>query len=120
RLPERALGDLRAQITAVTTGERRFVELVQRYGKGAVLDSVSVIMDHSEAIARANTRSIPDGVYEAESFMDDDGVDIGQRIPIKVKVEKRGDEMTIDLSDVSKQVRGFYNSGFTTGIACAQ
>jgi N-methylhydantoinase B len=120
RLPERALGDLRAQITAVTTGERRFVELVQRYGKDAVLDSVSVIMDHSEAIARANTRSIPDGVYEAESFMDDDGVDIGQRIPIKVKVEKRGDEMTIDLSDVSKQVRGFYNSGFTTGIACAQ
>lgn len=28
--------------------------------------------------------------------------------------------MTVDLSDVSKQVRGFYNSGFTTGIACAQ
>ena len=120
RLPERALGDLRAQITAVTTGERRFSELVQRYGKAAVLGSVSVIMDQSEAIARANTRNIPDGVYEAESYMDDDGVDIGVRIPIKVRVEKRGDEMTIDLSDVSKQVRGFYNSGFTTGIACAQ
>ena len=120
RLPERALGDLRAQITAVTTGERRFSELVQRYGKEAVLGSVAVIMDQSEAIARANTRNIPDGIYEAESYMDDDGVDIGVRIPIKVRVEKRGDEMTIDLSDVSKQVRGFYNSGFTTGIACAQ
>lgn len=120
RLPERALGDLRAQITAVTTGERRFGELVRRYGREAVLGSVAVIMDHSEAIARANTRNIPDGVYEAESYMDDDGVDIGQRIPIKVRVEKRGDEMTIDLSDVSKQVRGFYNSGITTGIACAQ
>jgi N-methylhydantoinase B len=120
RLPERALGDLRAQITAVTTGERRFAELVQRYGKEAVLGSVYAIMDQSEAIARANTRNIPDGIYEAESFMDDDGVEIGQRIPIRVKVEKRGDEMTIDLSDVSKQVRGFYNSGFSTGIACAQ
>ena len=120
RLPERAMGDLRAQITAVTTGERRFSELVQRYGKDAVLGSVCVIMDQSEAIARANTRNIPDGVYEAESYMDDDGVDIGARIPIKVRVEKRGDEMTIDLSEVSKQVRGFYNSGFTTGIACAQ
>lgn len=120
RLPERALGDLRAQITAVTTGERRFAELVNRYGKDAVLGSVAAIMDHSEAIARANTRNIPDGVYEAESYMDDDGVDVGQRIPIKVKVTKRGDEMTIDLSDVSKQVRGFYNSGYTTGIACAQ
>ena len=120
RLPERAMGDLRAQITAVTTGERRFGELLQRYTKEAVLASVFMIMDQSEAIARANTRNIPDGVYEAESFMDDDGVDIGQRIPIKVRVEKRGDEMTIDLSDVSKQVRGFYNSGITTGIACAQ
>jgi N-methylhydantoinase B len=120
RLPERAMGDLRAQITAVTTGERRFGELVRRYGKAAVLGSVAVIMDQSEAIARANTRNIPDGIYEAESYMDDDGVDIGQRIPIKVRVEKHGDEMTIDLSEVSRQVRGFYNSGFTTGIACAQ
>ena len=120
RLPERAMGDLRAQITAVTTGERRFAELVNRYGKQAVLGAVAVIMDHSEAIARRNTRNIPDGIYEAESYMDDDGVEIGARIPIKVRVEVRGEEMTIDLSDVSRQVRGFYNSGFTTGIACAQ
>ena len=120
RLSERAMGDLRAQITAVTTGERRFLELVERYGKDAVLGSIAQIMDHSEAVARANTRSIPDGIYEAESFMDDDGFDIGKKVPIKVRVEKRGDEMTIDLSEVSRQVRGFYNSGVTTGIACAQ
>jgi N-methylhydantoinase B len=120
RLPERAMGDLRAQITAITTGERRFLELVQRYSWPAVKASVAQIMDHSEALARANTRTIPDGTYEAESYMDDDGLEIGKRIPIRVKVIKKGDEMTIDLSDVSKQVRGFYNSGFTTGIACAQ
>ena len=52
--------------------------------------------------------------------MDDDGVDIGTRIPIKVRVEVRGEEMTIDLSECQQQVRGFYNSGSTTGIACAQ
>src|ERR1700730_132875 len=120
RLSERAMGDLRAQITAVTTGERRFLELVERYGKDAVLGSIAHIMDHSEALARANTRSIPDGRYEAESFMDDDGFEIGKKVPIRVRVEKRGDEMTIDLSEVSRQVRGFYNSGVTTGIACAQ
>ena len=74
----------------------------------------------SEALARKRLSEIPDGVYEAESFMDDDGLEIGKRIPIRVKVIVQGDEMTVDLSDVSKQVRGFYNSGFTTGIACAQ
>jgi N-methylhydantoinase B len=120
RLAERAMGDLRAQITAITTGERRFLELVQRYTWPAVKASVAQIMDHSEALARVNTRSIPDGTYEAESFMDDDGLEVGKRIPIRVKVIKEGDEMTIDFSDVAKQVRGFYNSGFTTGIACAQ
>ena len=120
RLPELAMGDLRAQITAVTTGERRFTELVRRYGCASVLGAIRTIMDQSEAAARAGTRAIPDGIYVAESFMDDDGIDIGQRVPIRVRVEKRGDEMTIDLSDVSRQVGGFYNSGITTGYACAQ
>jgi N-methylhydantoinase B len=120
RLPERAMGDLRAQITAIKTGERRFLELVSRYGRREVLDAIAMIMDQSETAARARTRAIPDGVYEAQSFMDDDGVNISTPIPIKVRVEVEGDEMTVDLTDVSKQVRGFYNSGITTGHACAQ
>ncbi|NKC31143.1 hydantoinase B/oxoprolinase family protein [Falsiroseomonas selenitidurans] len=120
RLADKAMGDLRAQIVAVTTGERRYLELVTRYGWQAVRDSITVIMDHSEALARANTANIPDGIYEAESFMDDDGLEIGEAVPIRVRVEKRGEEVTIDLSEVAKQVRGFYNSGVTTGIACAQ
>jgi N-methylhydantoinase B len=120
RLPERAMGDLRAQITAVKTGERRFLELLDRYGREPVLDAIHTIMDQSEAAARARTRAIPDGVYEAESYMDDDGVEIGRRIPIRVRVIVKGGEMTIDLSEVSRQVHGFYNSGATTGHACAQ
>jgi N-methylhydantoinase B len=120
RLPPRAMGDLRAQVTAVKTGERRFLELLDRYGQQAVMNSIAEIMDRAEAAARARTLTIPDGVYEAESWLDDDGVDIGKRIPIKVKVTVKGDEMTIDLTDVSKQVRGFYNSAITTGYGCAQ
>jgi N-methylhydantoinase B len=120
RLPSRAMGDLRAQVTAVKTGERRFLQLIDRYGRDAVIDAIAAIMDHSEAMARARTRTIPDGVYEAESYMDDDGIDVGKPVPIRVKVTVTGDEMTVDLSEVSKQVRGFYNSGITTGYACAQ
>ena len=66
-------------------------------------------MDHAEAAARERTRAIPDGVYEAKSFMDDDAVDVAKRIPIRVKVIVAGDEMTVDLTEVAKQVRGFYN-----------
>jgi len=120
RMPARAMGDLRAQVTAVKTGERRFSELIGRYGKAAVLQSIAAIMDSAEAASRKRTLSIPDGVYEAESFMDDDGIEIGKPIPIRVKVIVEGDEMTIDLTEISSQVRGFYNSGATTGHACAQ
>ena len=120
RMPDRAMGDLRAQVTAVKTGEARFLELIRRYGKDAVQQSIEAIMDNAEAASRARTLSIPDGIYEAESYMDDDGIDIGKPIPIRVKVIVEGDEMTIDLTDISDQVRGFYNSGVTTGHACTQ
>jgi N-methylhydantoinase B len=104
----------------VKTGERRFLQLIERYGRDAVPAAVAAIMDHAEVMARSRTRTIPDGVYEAESYMDDDGIDIGKPVPIRVRVVVKADEMTIDLSEVSKQVRGFYNSGITTGHACAQ
>src|SRR5213594_3453412 len=120
RFPPRALGDLRAQVTAVTTGERRFRELLRRYGEDAVLGGIAAIMEHSEAAARERTRTIPDGVYEAASYLDDDGVDVGTPMPIRVHVVVEGDRMTVDLTEVARQVRGFYNSGITTGHACAQ
>src|SRR5256884_2576441 len=120
RLPSRAMGDLRAQVTAVKTGERRFLQLLDRYGRDAVLGAIAAIMDHAEAMARARTRTIPDGVYEAESYMDDDGIEVAKPVRIRVRIVVKGDEMTVDLTNVSKQVRGFYNSGITTGYACAQ
>jgi N-methylhydantoinase B len=120
RLPERAMGDFRAQIAAVRTGERRFLEMIRKYGRDAVVDGIAAIMDHSEAATRARIAEIPDGVYEAESFMDDDGVKIGERVPIRVRVEIAGDRMKVDLTDVSRQVAGFYNSGETAGRSCCQ
>ncbi|MEA2924201.1 MAG: N-methylhydantoinase, partial [Alphaproteobacteria bacterium] len=84
------------------------------------LNGIEAIMDQSEAVARERVRAMPDGVHEAESFMDDDGINVGQRVPIGVKVTVAGDRMTVDLTGVSKQVAGFYNSGITAGYSCAQ
>ena len=49
RVPENAMGDFRAQIAAVKTGEKRFLEMIQKYGIDAVLGSIDAIMDQSEA-----------------------------------------------------------------------
>ncbi len=120
RIPERAMGDLKAQIAAVKTGEKRILAMLHKYGKQAVVGAINQIFDQSDAASRAVLREMPDGEYFAESFMDDDGVTLGSRIPIRVKVVVKGENMTIDLSEVSDQVKGFYNSGESAGIAAAQ
>jgi N-methylhydantoinase B len=120
RLAERAMGDFRAQVAAVKTGEKRFLEMLRKYGRDDVLVAIDAIMDQSERLARERVLAMPDGVYEAESFMDDDGISIGARVPIRVKVEVNADRMTVDLTEVSKQVGGFYNSGATAGLSCCQ
>ncbi|HEY7067632.1 MAG TPA: hydantoinase B/oxoprolinase family protein [Chloroflexota bacterium] len=120
RFPDLAMGDFRAQIAAVKTGERRFLQLLARYGRDAVLASIQHVYRYSGEVARQAVAAMPDGVYEAESYMDDDGIRLDQRIPIRVRVTVAGDEMTIDLTDVSRQVTGYYNSGSTAGRSAAQ
>ncbi len=59
RIPHRAMGDLSAQVAAVKTGERRFTQLLDRYGRDDVLSAIQNVMDHSEVKARARTTTIP-------------------------------------------------------------
>lgn len=120
RFPNAAMGDFRAQVASVRTGERRVLELMERYGPQTYAEAVANVMEQGEAMARAAVRAMPDGIYEAESFMDDDGVNLGKPIPIHVRVVVEGDHMTIDLSRVSPQVAGYYNSGITAGRSAAQ
>lgn len=118
RLSDQAMGDFWAQIAAARTGEKRFHQIVKTYGRDAVMNSIAMIMDQSEIIARKAVESIPDGVYEADSFLDDDGVG-KDPIFIGVKVIVEGDTFTIDLSKMNPQVQGFYNSGESAGRSAA-
>src|SRR5437763_500405 len=73
RFPDAALGDLRAQIASCQLGIRRYGELVTRYGPATVERAIATIWDQTERAARAVIEQVPDGVYEAESFLDNDG-----------------------------------------------
>lgn len=120
RIPDRMMGDMRAQIAAIRTGERRMADVLQRYGNDVFRSSLQTLYQQSEAIARQAVVEIPDGVYRAECFMDDDGVSVGQHIPIGVEVTVSGDEMVIDLSACSAQVAGYFNSGPSAGRSAAE
>ncbi len=119
RRPELAFGDYRAQIAAIRTGERRLSAMLDRYGLDTVMSSIDRMYAHSEALARSAVAQVPDGVYSAETLMDDDGISDAP-IPIRVTVTIRGDRMIVDLSEISPQVSGYFNSGPAAGRSASQ
>src|SRR6185437_8116517 len=74
----------------------------------------------SEAAARRVVETIPDGEYEAESFLDNDGRTLDVPLRIAVKVIVKGSTMTVDYSRMNKQVASPLNSGRSGGIAAAR
>jgi N-methylhydantoinase B len=120
RFPESSLGDLRAQIACCRTGEERLEQICRKYGGAGFQEAVEVIWNQTDKLVREAVRAIPDGVYEASSFLDDDGKDFTKTLPIKVRVTVRDDEFTIDFSDVCDQVPGFINCGTSGGMAAAR
>jgi len=120
RYPEASLGDLRAQIAACQAGAQRYAELLNRYGRDTVEACIAVVWDQAEAAARRVVETIPDGEYEAESFLDNDGRNFDVPLKIKVKVIVKGSTMTVDFTGMNKQVASPLNSGRSGGIAAAR
>jgi N-methylhydantoinase B len=102
RFPDSSLGDLRSQVAACQLAERRLVDLHERYGSDVVDSAISTIFEQTEQKCRRAVESMPDGVYEAESFLDGDASDPSP-IEIRVRVTISGGDMEIDLSGCSPQ-----------------
>jgi N-methylhydantoinase B len=118
RLPDMVEGDLVAQAACLEVAERRFLDLCERYGVDTVTDAMREVHSRSEALSRVALARLPAGVYEAEDFLDDDGVG-GDPIPIRARVTVAPERMIVDLSGSSDQVRGPVNctwSGLVSGI----
>src|SRR6185312_7293125 len=92
RYPESSMGDLRSQMAACKLAERRLEELFARYGRDTILAAIERIFDETEAKCRLVVRDIPDGTYEAESYLDNDGADRDSTVPLKVSVVVKGDD----------------------------
>jgi len=115
RFPDNAMGDMRSQLAACRLGERRFVELIDRYGKSVVQEAIRRFYAETEQKCRAAVAKIPDGTYEAESYIDWRG----KGYDIRVKVIVDGSDMTIDLSGCSPEREGGANSRTYAGAYIA-
>jgi N-methylhydantoinase B len=110
RYPDAAMGDLRSQMAACKLAERRLEELYTRYGRETISRSIETIFDETERKCRLVVGEIPDGVYEADSFMDSDGFDRVSTVPLHVTVTVSGTDMTMDLTKSALERKGGMNA----------
>ncbi|HMJ96636.1 MAG TPA: hydantoinase B/oxoprolinase family protein [Thermoleophilaceae bacterium] len=111
RLPHLQVGDFRAMLASAVTAERRVIEFCERYGTETFLEALSAGQDYSERRMRAAIAAMPDGTYEYEDYMEDDGrVDKFYRIKVALTIDH--DELTVDLTGTSKEAQGPINMPF--------
>lgn len=104
--------DIEAQVASARLGVERFKDLIRQYGLATLQSACDQLMSYTERMMRQQIRKIPDGVYRAEGWMDDDGRNRGKRLPIKVAVTVKGDGVSVDLTGSADQVPTGYNVPF--------
>jgi N-methylhydantoinase B len=119
RTPEEREGDLRAQMAACHTGAMRLQEVCARYGTKRSQRAATELLEYSEEMMRAFLASVPEGVYRAEDFLDDDGVNTR---PVRIattihfhyrglgKRKNSGTMVTVDFTGSDPQVEGSVNA----------
>jgi len=110
RVPVKVFGDLRAQLAACHIAQQQLVELAGHYGSEKLAVYMTELVDYAERMTRAAIRELPDGVYEFLDHIDDDGIDVGRPIPLKVTITKSGDRIDVDWTGTSPQVKGAINN----------
>ena len=112
RTPAMTLGDVWGQIASCRLGGLRFQELCQKHGLQAVLDAIDILLDYGESMVKLELANLPPGVYEAEDWIDDDGLtDEPHRCQVKVTVTE--DSFICDFTGSAPQTPGPINCTWT-------
>jgi N-methylhydantoinase B len=109
RVPDKVIGDVKAQVAACLVGEREFAKLFSRWEPARFRAACVEIHDYAERLTRAEIADIPDGVYRFENHIDGLGDD-PRPIPFRVALTVRADEITVDWTGTSPEVRAGINA----------
>ncbi|HLY41829.1 MAG TPA: hydantoinase B/oxoprolinase family protein [Terracidiphilus sp.] len=111
RTPQEREGDLDAQIGACRVGEQRIRDLIAKYGMESLERLVESLLDYSERLMRAELKTMPEGEFAAEDWMDSDGVDDAPiRIAVELRIDPKAGSIAADFSGSSAQARGSINA----------
>jgi N-methylhydantoinase B len=101
RIPDMSVNDLQVVKAALQVGVDMAGHYAERYGAEAYLGAVQYALDYSERAVRAALLEIPDGLYEAEDYLDNDSA--GNPMLLKCAVRKFGSEIEIDFSGSARE-----------------
>lgn len=118
RLPQSAMGDLNGQLGALDLGIKRMDELLDEYGSDTISAALEVLGHRAEALMRSELSDLPDGRWEAEDYLDNDGVS-DSPLTIRLSLEIKGDQMSLDFTGSSPQCAGPVNIALPTTVATA-
>jgi len=110
RDPQERKLDLNGQIAANIVGKKNCIELCKKYGNKSLESSIEMILNYTENKIRGKINELPDGDYEFINYLDDDGIEKDEMVPIKAKVTIKGSNIKFDFTGSGKQARGALNS----------
>lgn len=119
RTPEMTLGDLYAQTASLRVAEKRMIELIERYGKDAVLKSIKMMLENGKKLAQQELKKLPHGTFEADGYMDTEANGI-EDVYIKVKVTIDDNNFIMDFTGSGPQVAAPINCTLWTLYSAAR
>src|SRR6478735_6402642 len=117
RFPYPTSGDMHAMIACITMGEKRLQEIVERFGLPTLELARDEIFRQTERLERDIVAQIPDGASAAEGVLDNDAIDLGTPIPIKLKITALGGRIDFDARESADQTVGRVNGGVAHAVA---
>jgi N-methylhydantoinase B len=102
-------GDFEAQIGSLKTGAARLLDIIERRGVVETREYAEQLIDYSARLMRRAIDLVPNGEYEAEDALDDDGIS-ERPVPIRVCITIRGERATVDFTGSAAQVAGAINA----------
>jgi N-methylhydantoinase B len=117
RSPFHMVGDVKAMLGTLKAGETRVQQMIDRYGAGSVRAAANYALDLAERRMRMQLQALPDGDYDAEGFLDDDGI-VLEPVRVNVTVRVRGASAEIDFSGTDRQTLGSISTCWEDTARC--
>jgi len=119
RTKKESRGDLMAQLSSLKVGQRRFLELIEKYNVSIIRQYIYEILNYAERRVIAGIKKIPPGKYEFTDYVEGDGF-TDDLIKIHVVIKVSGERIKFDFNGSNKQVRGPLNCRWPSVSACVQ